>query len=396
MSGSTSNTDFVTGVPSRIAPVLAFIVPYELMNVNYGNSLLKHLATELSRIDVYIPDDKAFKAIDQDAVILILSKKGSQKNKVNVHRVKSLSDLKPLSSRRLDLKVTENLSIDLKSFLIDQDTIKLLHQLRQKLKTVSDYCNSSTGIVTAANDFFILTREDVERLQLEPWARKILKKGSFLSTGPRFMRRHFSQLEKSQPCYLIDFDIEPPIALSRKAREYIAYGESQELDQRYKCRNRKPWYRVPIVPVSEGFFFKRSHLFPRLCSNDAKVLVTDTAYQIRMREGFDLNGLIYSFYNSLTLLFAEIDGRFYGGGVLELTPSEFKGLPISYMNPSKKEYVNFLGRFSKSSDSVEAILSTQDDLLRRTLKISVHEMKRIQEALEVIRNHRLRHGRTLK
>jgi adenine-specific DNA-methyltransferase len=49
-----------------------------------------------------------------------------------------------------------------------------------------------------------------------------------------------------------------------------------------------------------------------------------------MKEDYDLNSLIFSFYNTLTLLMSEIEGRYYGGGVLELIPSEFKKLPIPY------------------------------------------------------------------
>lgn len=40
-----------------------------------------------------------------------------------------------------------------------------------------------------------------------------------------------------------------------------------------------------------------------------------------MKEEFEINSFIYLFYNSLTLIFAELEGRYYGG-VLELIPSE--------------------------------------------------------------------------
>ena len=62
--------------------------------------------------------------------------------------------------------------------------------------------------------------------------------------------------------------------------------------------------------------------------------MTDTAYHIRMQDKWNVKDLCFSFYNSLTLLFAEIEGRFYGGGVLELTPEEFRGLPLAMLKPS--------------------------------------------------------------
>ena len=371
---------------------IAFVVPYELMNVNYGKALLNYLSTRNLSVNIYIPDNKAFKSIDQDAVILIISNRRVTNNEINIHRVKSLSELQPLLSRSIDLTQSESTSIDLKSFLLNQSTVDLLHRLRAELKPISDYCESRAGIVTAANDFFILTQAEIKHFKLESWARKILKKGSFLSAGPRFMRRHFSSLAQTQPCYLVDFRGLPFSDLPAEAQTYIEYGLSQEIDQRYKCKKRTPWYKVPIVPVSEGFFFKRSHLYPRLCSNDAKVLVTDTAYQIGMREGYSIPELIFSFYNSVTLLFAEIDGRFYGGGVLELTPLEFRGLPMFYQNPSKEEYTNFLNRFPATSESVDSFFDKQDKFLRKKIRMSEQESESIREALTIVRNHRLRHG----
>jgi hypothetical protein len=55
-----------------------------------------------------------------------------------------------------------------------------------------------------------------------------------------------------------------------------------------------------------------------------------SSLKVNMKAKWDLNSFIFSFYNSLTLVFAETDGRYYGGGVLELTPREFKKLPIPY------------------------------------------------------------------
>jgi hypothetical protein len=70
------------------------------------------------------------------------------------------------------------------------------------------------------------------------------------------------------------------------------------------------------------------HDFPKFIINEAKALATDSAYLVTAKKDIDINSLVLLFYNSLTLVFSEINGRFYGGGVLELTPNEFKKLPI--------------------------------------------------------------------
>lgn len=72
---------------------------------------------------------------------------------------------------------------------------------------------------------------------------------------------------------------------------------------------------------------KRCHDTPRLILNKLGAYTTDTAYRIRTR---DVEGerLVGCFINPLTALSAELEGRHYGGGVLELIPSEIERLLV--------------------------------------------------------------------
>ncbi|ECC1758319.1 SAM-dependent DNA methyltransferase, partial [Salmonella enterica subsp. arizonae] len=118
-----------------------------------------------------------------------------------------------------------------------------------------------------------------------------------------------------------------------------------ELHKRYKCQRRKNWYVVPKVPPGEGFFFKRCNEYPKLHKNNFEILTTDAAYNLVVNEGYNIESLIYSFYNPLTLCFAELYGRYYGGGVLELVPNEFRRLPIPYKEISSQLFLDFSNKF---------------------------------------------------
>ena len=95
---------------------------------------------------------------------------------------------------------------------------------------------------------------------------------------------------------------------------------------RYKTRIRDPWWHVPSVYSTDIALLKRANEAPRLISNEKKALTTDTAYRIQSKIRPDL--LAASWLNSLTLLACELNGRTYGGGVLELVPSEIRKTPI--------------------------------------------------------------------
>ena len=103
---------------------------------------------------------------------------------------------------------------------------------------------------------------------------------------------------------------------------------------------------------------KRAHHFPRLVLNRADAYTTDTAYRIFPKEN-QAESLVYSFVNSLTCLTAEIEGRHYGGGVLELVPSEMEAVACSGRGRGQAELRIADGKFRRTEDRLE-FLRSQD------------------------------------
>jgi len=371
--------------------IVAFIVPYELMTVEYGQRILQTLLAEFERIDIFVSKNKAFPAIDQDAVIFIGEKKRPHNKGLYINCVEHMSDLSAPKVHKLALGDQAGQALELNAFLLPSATVDLLRTLRASCPSIQDYAGSAPGIVSAANEFFILRKSDVKKLAIKKHVIPILKKGSLASYKPIFTADDFSDLEAGEPCYLLrikgDFE-----TLDQNLQAYIKEGEKKGFHLRFKCRNRKNWYEVPIVPRELGFFFKRSHEFPRVCLNEANVYLTDTAYGLRVRDGFTMKGLCYSFYNSLTLLFAETNGRFYGGGVLELSPTEFRGLPLVYHEPTEAEFAKFVDVHSSAKGNVDQILDFGDQWLREKLGLSKKKMAMIRQAWLLVRAHRMRHG----
>jgi hypothetical protein len=73
--------------------------------------------------------------------------------------------------------------------------------------------------------------------------------------------------------------------------------------------------------------------------------------------------LVGSFHNSLTLLTAELEGRSFGGGVLELVPSEVARLVVPNINLSASEFNKVNDISSKSRDSGEMLISATNALI---------------------------------
>ena len=372
--------------------VLALVLPHQLLTAQYGRAVQAHLVRTGFELDVFAPDSKAFSSIEQDAVVLIARRSTDGSGAVRVFRVRDFGNLEPSACATVDILESGSASIDVKSVFLDAETTDLLRRIRSGWRRIGDYCESAAGIVTAANGEFILRDEDAERLGVRPWTRRILQKGSYLPAGPVLSAGNVRHLSRTVPSNLIDFCAEGSPPLSDDARSFIAGCEAKGIHERYKCKRRTPWYNIPIVPASDGLFFKRANLYPRLCVNGARILATDAAYQVRMREGHAIRDLCFSFYNSITLLFAEVDGRSYFSGVLELTPTEFRGLPLHLLRPTEREFAKFETTFSGANQDVERICEAPDQRVCEELGIADIEMRQIRKALRVLRRHRRRHG----
>lgn len=371
--------------------VVALVLPYELLTVDYGQKVLNYIQGDFERVDIIVSTQKAFPEIDQDAILLIAQKKSEVGSGLYITKVPDFGNLNTNAARKVQFKNGAQGGLELNSYLLSKKAIGLVKKIQSKSGLVSHYLTSAPGIVSAANDFFIRTKADILDLGLSKYAKPILKKGSFSSARPMFTSADFAELAEREPCYLIHFPCERE-QLSTAASSYVDMGEARGLHLRYKCRNRPRWYEVPMVEPEKAFVFKRSHSHPRVILNEAGVHTTDTAYGLRLNEGYTARGFCFSFYTSLTMLFAEVNGRFYGGGVLELSPNEFRSLALIYHEPTSSEFEEFVQVHLAADGDIEEILDFGDKWLIKNGHMSAAELAITRKSWRAVRAHRLRHG----
>jgi hypothetical protein len=201
-------------------------------------------------------------------------------------------------------------------------------------------------------------------------------------------RCHRQNQERGLPAHFLWFSNLSLGELPASAQRYIRAGEEQGLHRRYKCRIRSPWYNVPSVHAAPVAMLKRAHHFPRLILNTAKAFTTDTAYRIVPHKGRAI-ALVLGFVNSLTALSAELEGRHYGGGVLELVPSEIERLPVPSIRGSAT-LLRQLDSALKSKVAAEELLARQDRVVLRPLGINERECDTLQSAWRRLRTRRQR------
>jgi len=358
--------------------ILAFILPAEILQVKYANELRDYILRTFKRTEIYTFSDLMFECKGQNTIVLIGYKKHLEGGVHYIH----ITDIKQVKNDNIPLIKNETIqALDIKwiHHTLDSDDLKFLNNIKETQKCVDDMCASKPGIVTAANSFFIIDSNTEEEYKWARYTKPILQKGSFVQTGIVFKKTDYNKLiEEGKPIKIICINNKSIKSLNKKNIEYLLTGKEMNIPDRYKCKIRDHWTIIPnISEPCEGFYFKRSHLFPKLIKNVANVLVTDTAYNILMRNNYDINSFIYSFYNSLTLVFSELSGRYYGGGVLELTPNEFKGLPIPYFGITNKEFNELSYKFKNGND-IKDILNYTDFILLPKIGLNREQILKIQ------------------
>jgi adenine-specific DNA-methyltransferase len=244
------------------------------------------------------------------------------------------------------------------------------------------------GIVTGANKFFLVSDEVVRRNGLERWAHPMFGRSEHVRGVVYDQASHQANREMGLPANFVHLGNTDIAGLPESVRRYIRSGEAEGLHRRFKCRIRSPWYSVPSVWAAPIGMLKRSHDFPRLVLNRLGALTTDTAYRIRPLNGTDPARLVYSFVNSATMLSAELEGRHYGGGVLELVPSEIEKLVVPM--PEIEARLRRLDARFRSGAPFEDILLSQDEMVLAGLGLTGADRDRLHGAWNRLRRRRRR------
>lgn len=313
---------------------LAMVVPAEIIHVMHARGLRSYLGKECSRVVLIDPRELWFDGALQGAMLLLAEKRRSVADKLEGVGVIAVTGRDFLNRSPAEIfatpKCLNGKTVEGKWMraLLDKRTRDLLDGLmaHPQVHRFEEVAQVDVGIVTGANKFFLVTDEVVERHGLAQWAHPMFGRSEHCPGVIYDEAQHRSNARDGNPTNFLWF-VDQAEKTDRAVRAYVRLGEEQQLHTRYKCRIRKPWYTVPSVYSTEIALLKRSHHAPRLIVNKLGAYTTDTAYRIRSLSAHP-STLVSSFLNPLTALSAELEGRHYGGGVLELVPSEIERLAV--------------------------------------------------------------------
>lgn len=357
---------------------MGFVIPSELLQVTYAQQLRKYLATSFNKINIISFENLVFEEIQQEVVLLLCERTGTGEHLIEHIEVKDAEALQQLDPHRLKLPTKQ---IDFHAdkwtyYFLDKEELDFLNKVRvDDMPKIGTYADVEVGITTGSNGYFTVPQRVVDMYQLHEYARPMVGR-SIQVNSLCFTKADWQQnLANGAKANLLVFTPGAKENGNEGTKAYIENGEQQGINKGYKTSIRDDWYVIPSIKLSDAFFLRRNNLYPKFVLNDAQAYTTDTMHRVFIKEGVNRKAFVVSYYNSLSFAFAEILGRNFGGGVLELMPSEVEGIYLPYREANAKlfEKVDRMVREKKMAD--EILDFTDKELLQKGLGFSEAETK---------------------
>jgi adenine-specific DNA methylase len=355
------------------------VVPAELLHVGHAQPLRSFLSEQCSRIVILDPEEIWFSETLQGTVLLMAERKRARTENaadIAIVPIRTRAELTCDPEELFQRVGCSNACISKEKWMalfLDREELALLAQLRShpRVRTFKELASVDVGIVTGANQFFLVNDQTVQEFELEPWSHAMFGRSEHVQGIVFSTADHEANRRAGLRANFLWFQEENIDKLPEKVRLYLRGGVEAKLDRRYKCRVRRPWYKVPSVYTAPIAMLKRAHHYPRLILNSARAYSTDTAYRIRPNNA-PAEALVLNFVNSLTCLTAELEGRHYGGGVLELVPSEIERLLLPLLECSPEQLAAADAEYRRTRDP-GAFLRTRDRMVLGALRLSRRE-----------------------
>ncbi|EGL18180.1 MULTISPECIES: class I SAM-dependent methyltransferase [unclassified Paenibacillus] len=384
---------------------IGFVIPAELLQVAYSEDLRNYLMRNLQHITIVTFRELVFEDIEQEVVLLLGEKdvEHAEEHQIRILEFDNIIDLVENFETNtvpfVDIEFTNTKWT--RYFLSTKDNV-LINEIRQSTDFIqfNEIAEVDIGITTGNNNFFCVDRATAEDYGLIDISRPLIAR-SVSMDGIYFNEQVWqANVDRGAKAYLLDFPTIDFEQYPEGQRRYIIEGEKRGENTGYKCRIRNRWYQVPSIWTPDAFFLRRNYLYPKFVLNDFNAVSTDTMHRIRFADGIDSRRAILAYYNSITLAFTEIEGRSYGGGVLEILPGEVEKIfvpnlfQIELTDDYIEQLLHLIDDHVKKNDDILGILPEIDSrILVEILNIPMETVTAFRDMWLLLRNRRLQRGR---
>lgn len=197
---------------------------------------------------------------------------------------------------------------------------------------LGDYVKTMRGIATGGNEFFFLTKEQIQNfgIPVEYTVRAIGRTRDV--EGSEVTKQTLLSLEeKGRPTFLLSLDGRSEDKFPPAIRKYLGKGIEQNLDKRALIKQRSPWYKMErreIPPFLFAYLGRRSTRFIR---NRAGIVPLTGFLCVYSKAGDkDFLEKLWRLLNHPdTLANLHRVAKSYGSGAIKVEPRALERVPIT-------------------------------------------------------------------
>ncbi len=370
------------------------------MHTTYALPVLRFFVKTFQSVLILSFEKKLFPKLSEDTVLFLADNKGNSFESIQLVDVPDIECLDHLVEPRgvvVDSDAVLNGRSRLVEYLLPLETRLLYTKLKNnpRVRRLGDFGSVGIGYVTGDNNFFHLNRDQVRAYDIpSQYLRECVRKSSQLK-GIRFCRSDFETLVDSGGAnYLLDLNEITEDRIPKSIANYLAEGERLGVDKAFKCRVRRPWWKIPHIYECDGFLTYLGGTRVRLVVNEAHVVAPNSLHIVRLiKSDRDLmRTLALSWLSSLTALSIEIEGQNLGGGLIKMEPSEAARtlvvvseedpLTVSHMVERADDLVR-RGRWEEAQAMVDEVL------LKNSINLSDEEVSMLRAGVSRLRKRRI-------
>lgn len=305
---------------------IAYIVPSEFLNSNYGKNIKKFLLESqlLKEIIIFDFKENIFdNAITTSAILFLEKTQNNYLNFTNINNIFQLNNFNNIEKKSY-LYEEIDYSIKWKKYYQKQNSLKY-----KNLISFNSIAKVKRGIATGANEYFIFNIEKAKKHKIDTSYLLPCITASKDIVSPIFTINNLNSLKKNNKNIFLFNEASQN---NYYIKEYIKYGEKQNIHKRHLTSKRKPWYKLenrPPAPILVGVFNRKGLKFIR---NEANITTLTTFHCIYLKENLFQNidiDLLFAYL--LTDTAKEIfndDSREYGNGLKKFEPNDLNNAKI--------------------------------------------------------------------
>lgn len=391
---------FVLHAVSFVAPGgrMAWVLPGSLLQANYSSAIREYVSRSFERVLCVLMHQRFFKSegTEEETVVLLASNRvdGAAKD-VMFSEAASIDEL-----NNVILEWDAGLAVGKRltgrpSYLSINDSV--LGQFKEisgqkECRRLGDFLSVRIGLVTGANNFFVLSEEVCDELGIKEVCAPVLAKFK-AAKGLEFRQAdHASYLAEGGRGYLVHVDELPPEGTP--LRTYLNRFPEEERANIGTFKKRSKWYAPDDGKIPGAFMSVMNHEGPRIVLNINLINCTNTIHRVFFVDSVGAvqrKLLSLSLLTSFSQLSAEFVGRRYGSGVLKHEPREAE--KIAVLMPDEICEVEVENAFSDvdqllRSGKVDAAIARADEFILFPMRDGEQRSMTFKAALAEVREQR--------